>query len=50
MYCFGWQSGGMTTQDGADVILLGGKFHIMCYVFLFQVSHNTIIGVTLHVS
>ncbi|KAG7543524.1 Xylanase inhibitor C-terminal [Arabidopsis thaliana x Arabidopsis arenosa] len=23
MYCFGWQSGGMTTQDGADVILLG---------------------------
>ncbi|CDY41753.1 BnaA08g07080D [Brassica napus] len=23
MYCFGWQSGGMTTQDGSDVILLG---------------------------
>jgi len=29
MYCFGWQSGGMTTQDGADVILLGGKIHII---------------------
>ncbi|KAJ4902187.1 Eukaryotic aspartyl protease family protein [Raphanus sativus] len=23
MYCFGWQSGGLTTQDGSDVILLG---------------------------
>ncbi|XP_010528649.1 PREDICTED: aspartic proteinase-like protein 2 [Tarenaya hassleriana] len=23
MYCFGWQSGGMQTQDGSDVILLG---------------------------
>ncbi|KAH0929050.1 hypothetical protein HID58_014777, partial [Brassica napus] len=28
MYCFGWQSGGMTTQDGSDVILLGGSSSI----------------------
>ncbi|KAH0853856.1 hypothetical protein HID58_092814 [Brassica napus] len=24
LYCFGWQSGGLTNQDGSDVILLGG--------------------------
>ena len=35
MYCFGWQSGGMTTQDGSDVILLGGKFQIL----LSDISH-----------
>ncbi|XP_013752466.1 aspartic proteinase 36-like [Brassica napus] len=23
LYCFGWQSGGLTNQDGSDVILLG---------------------------
>ncbi|KAJ4885454.1 Eukaryotic aspartyl protease family protein [Raphanus sativus] len=23
LYCFGWQSGGVTSQDGSDVILLG---------------------------
>lgn len=25
LYCFGWQAGGLTTDERSEVILLGGK-------------------------
>lgn len=42
MYCFGWQSGGVTSQDGSDVILLGGNhFQLLLLWDDFLVSDST---------
>ncbi|CAN8232699.1 unnamed protein product [Cochlearia groenlandica] len=46
MYCFGWQSGGMTTQDGSDVILLGDL--VLSNKLVVYDLENEVIGWTDH--
>jgi len=34
LYCFGWQAGGLTTDERSEVILLGGKVQNSNKIFL----------------